>query len=199
MIRRDPRGRKTWVVVSDGERALQIRTARALPGAVVVLDIIHAVEKVWMAAHVFHPEGSPEAREFVRERALRILEGDVVQVVKGLRQMATKHRLSSARRKTLRNVARYLSNNRSRMRYDEYLRGGLPIASGNVEGACKNLIKDRMERSGMRWSEEGAEAMVKVRAVYLNEDFEAYWRYHVTQELLRLYPPGRWKVEPVQK
>lgn len=199
VTRRDPRGRKVRVVVSDGERALQIRVAQALPEAIVVLDVIHALEKVWTAAHVFHPEGSPEAREFVRERALRILEGGTGQVVKGLRQMATKHRLGPVRRKTLLNMAGYLYRNRSRMQYDEYLRRGLPIASGNVEGACKNLIKDRMERSGMRWSEEGAEAMVKVRAVYLNEDFEAYWRYHVTQEQLRLYPPGRWKAEPVQK
>jgi hypothetical protein len=191
--RRDPHEQKTRVVVSDGERALQIRMGRALPGAVVVLDIIHALEKVWIAAYVFHPEGSPEAQEFVRERALRILEGGVGQVVKGLRQMATKHRLSPARRKTLRNMADYLYRNRFRMRYDDYLARGLPIASGNVEGACKNLIRDRMERSGMRWSEEGAEAMVKVRAVYLSDDFEEYWNYHVQQEQGRLYPPNLWQ------
>jgi hypothetical protein len=197
--RRDPRHRKTLVVVSDGERALQLRTGRALQRAIVVLDFIHALEKIWFAAYVFHPEGTPEAETFVRERALRVLEGGVTQVVKGLRQMATKHRLRGARRKTLLGVANYLYHNRSRMRYHEYLALGLTIASGNVEGACKNLIKDRMERSGMRWSEEMAEAMVKVRAVYLNEDFETYWRHHVTEEQLRLYPPGRWKAVPVQK
>ena len=191
--RRDPRQRKTRVVVSDGERALQLRMAKALPRAVLVLDLIHAVEKLWAVAYVFHAEGSPEAHAFVRERTLRILQGGVGPVVRGLRQTATKRRLRGARRKTLLGVATYLYHNRSRMRYHQYLARGLPIASGSVEGACKNLIKDRMERSGMRWSEEGAEAMVKTRAVYLSKDFDEYWDYHVAQEQLRLYPPKRWR------
>jgi len=191
--RRDPRRRKTRVVVADGERALQIRMAKALPGAEIVLDLIHALEKVWSVAYLFHPEGSPEAQVFVRERALRILQGGVGQVVKGLRQMATKQRLRGARRKTLLGAAAYLYQNRSRMRYHEYLARGLPIGSGSVEGACKNLIKDRMERSGMRWSEEGAEGMVKMRAVYLSKDLDEYWSYHMAQEQRRLYPKGVWR------
>ena len=69
---------------------------------------------------------------------------------------------------------------------------GLPIASGSVEGACKNLIKDRMERSGMRWTSKMAEAMVKMRAIYLSGDFEEYWDYHVSRDQERLYPKGRW-------
>ena len=79
------------------------------------------------------------------------------------------------------------------MRYHKYLAAGLPIASGSVEGACKNLIKDRMERSGMRWSLEMAEAMVKMRAIYLSDDFAEYWDYHVNQEQRRLYSGKRWR------
>jgi len=85
------------------------------------------------------------------------------------------------------------------MRYDEYLAQGLPIATGSVEGACKNLIKDRMERSGMRWTRSMAEAIVKLRALYLSRDFDDYWNFHVTQaqpqlsqDQQRLYPTGRW-------
>jgi hypothetical protein len=74
------------------------------------------------------------------------------------------------------------------MRYDLYLKNGWPIASGSVEGACKNLIKDRMERSGMRWTPAGAEAMLRLRAAYLSGDFEEYWRFHVVQDQQRLYP-----------
>lgn len=72
------------------------------------------------------------------------------------------------------------------MRYDEYLANGWPIASGAVEGACKNLIKDRMERSGMRWTEAMAEAVVKLRAIYLGSDFDRYWLFHIQQEQNRL-------------
>ncbi len=74
-----------------------------------------------------------------------------------------------------------------------YAQQGLPLATGAVEGACKNVVKDRMERSGMRWSEDGAEAMLKLRATYLSGDLEEYWEFHVRQEQLRLHPPGLWR------
>ena len=90
-------------------------------------------------------------------------------------------------------AAAYYYRNKSRMRYHEYLAQGLPIASGSVEGACKNLIKDRMERSGMRWSADGAEAMVKMRAAYLSRDFDEYWHWHIAQDQERLYPKARWE------
>ncbi|MFH1919389.1 MAG: ISKra4 family transposase [Planctomycetota bacterium] len=193
MDRRDPREAKNRVVVTDGERALQIRVCATMKGIRLILDFLHALEKLWICAHVFHPEGSSQAVGFVQERALRILRGGVSQVVKGLRQITTKRKLKGKKRKTLLNVAAYYYRNRSRMRYHEYLAEGLPIASGSVEGACKNLIKDRMERSGMRWTFTGAEAMVKMRAIYLSGDFDEYWDYHVDQEQARLYPKGLWR------
>ena len=194
MKSRDPRGEKHHVVVTDGERALQIRVCRIIKGAVLVLDFLHVLERLWAAAHALHGEGTKDAQQFVRERALRILHGKVGQVVKGLRQIVTKRKLNGQKRKTLLDAAGYYYRNRSRMRYNDYLTQGFPIASGSVEGACKNLIKDRMERSGMRWSAKMAEAMVKMRACYLSRDFEEYWDYHVTQDQERLYPKDRWKV-----
>jgi hypothetical protein len=84
------------------------------------------------------------------------------------------------------------------MAYDEYLDWGLPIATGMVESACKSVVKNRMEGCGMRWSLEGAEAMLRLRSVYLSEDWPAYWRYHVGAErnllhgrVLRMIPPLR--------
>ena len=151
---------------------------------------MHVLEKLWKAAYVFHAEGSLEADLWVLDRTLRILFGEVGQVVKGIRQSITKRGLSGPKRKTLHAVANYLYRNRSRMRYDEYLANGWPIASGPVEGACKNLIKDRMERSGMRWTERMAEAIVQLRAVYLSGDFDAYWQFHIDQDQRRLYPLG---------
>ena len=129
------------------------------------------------------------------DRTLRILSGDVGQVVKGLRQSITKRGLSGAKGKTLEGVADYLYRNRTRMRYDEYLANGWPIASGPVEGACKHLIKDRMERSGMRWTEPMAEAIVQLRAVYLSGDFDQYWQFHIYEDQKRLYPVV-WSVVP---
>src|SRR5260370_31556030 len=192
MARRDPSGSKTRVALTDGERALQIQVDRTL-NVTLILDLLHVLEKLWKAAYVFHPEGSLEADLWVLDRALRILLGDVGQVVKGIRQSITKRGLSGANRKALEGVADYLYRNRDRMRYDEYLANGWPIASGSVEGACKNLIKDRMERSGMRWTEQMPEAIVQLRAIYLSGDFDRYWQFHIEQDQRLLYP-APWSV-----
>lgn len=193
MHRRDPQEEKTHVALTDGERALQILVKKQLQ-VLLILDLLHVLEKLWKTAYVFHAEGSPEAEHWVRVRTLRILRGGVSQLVKGLRQSATKRRLRGGKRKTVLGVAGYLYRNRTRMRYDQYLAMGLPIASGAVEGACKNLIKDRMERSGMRWTEPMAEAMVKLRAIYLSGDLDRYWRFHIEKDQERLHPSGRWTV-----
>ena len=194
--RRDPENHKIHVALTDGERALQILVSKKLEKLKVtlILDLLHVLEKVWKAAHVFHPEDSPDAELYARLMSLRILEGNVGQVIKGLRQTVTKRKLFGAKRKTLLGVADYFHRNRHRMRYDQYLAQGLPIATGSVEGACKNLIKDRMERSGMRWTESMAEAIVKLRALYLSGDFDSYWAFHILRDQERLYPTGRWTV-----
>jgi hypothetical protein len=193
MERRDPSRSLTRLALTDGARALQIRVDRKL-NVTLILDLIHVREKLWKAAYVFHAEGSLEAELWVLDRTLRILFGEVSQVVQGIRQSVTKRRLFGAKRKTLRGVADYLHRNRLRMRYDQYLAKGWPIASGPVEGACKNLIKDRMERSGMRWTETIAAAISQLRAVYLSGDFDPYWSFHIEKDQQRIHPPGQWSV-----
>jgi Uncharacterised protein family (UPF0236) len=194
----DPSGIKTHVALCDGERALQKRILPALqgvvPGVVLILDLMHALEKLWKVAHCFYPEGSEEATDWVKKRTLRVLKGEVSQVVKGMRNSATRRGLRGPKRETVDRVAKYLRRNRQHMKYDEYSKKGLPIASGCVEGACKNLIKDRMERSGMRWSLDGGEAMIRLRSLYLSDDLDDYWDFHLAEESRRLYPPGRWEV-----
>jgi hypothetical protein len=193
MDRRDSSRSLTRLALTDGERALQIRVDNKLQ-VTLILDLLHVLEKLWKAAYVFHAEGSLDADLWVLDRTLQILYGEVGQVVKGIRQSITKRRISGPKRKTLNGVANYLYRNRTRMRYDEYLAKGWPIASGPVEGACKNLIKDRMERSGMRWTEPMAEAIVQLRAIYLSGDFDRYWQFHINQDQRRLY--RAWTVAP---
>lgn len=187
MTRRDPQHERTWVIVTDGERALQRRVISTFTDVTLVLDLLHVLEKLWKAAHALHPEGSPEAEAFVRARTERILCGMTGQVVKGLRQTVTKRQLTGQKAKTIHGVCDYLYANRQRMRYDEYLRNGWPIASGTVEGACKNLIRDRFERSGMRWTAQTAEALLKLRAAHLSGDLNDYWEHHIKHDQQRLY------------
>ena len=87
----------------------------------------------------------------------------------------------------LESAIEYLENNREHMRYDEYLAAGYPIGSGVAEGACRHLVKDRMEQTGMRWTVEGAQAMLHVRALYLNDQWEDFLAFRVAQEQSRLY------------
>ena len=192
MHARDPKRLKKHVVVTDGERALQHRVIEHISGVLLILDFLHVLERIWTLAHIFHKEGSLEAQQFARYYAGRLLHGQVSQVVKGIGQKATKNGIKGTQRKIVESALGYLYANRDRMRYDCYLAEGLPIASGAVEGACKNLVKDRMERSGMRWKLPMAEAVLRMRALYLSDDFDEYWAFHIKQEQARLRGNKTW-------
>jgi hypothetical protein len=185
---RNPQHLKRVVCVMDGERALWKLLASYVAVAICILDIFHVMERLWDAAYCFHPEGSEEAKAFVTDRLRRILCGEVGYVIGGLKQMVTKHRLRGSRKRQLSSVIGYLHRNRRFMRYDEYLAAGYPIGSGVAEGACRHLIKDRMEGTGMRWRTQGAQAMLELRAIYLNGDWDAFQQYRIEIERQSLYP-----------
>jgi hypothetical protein len=190
LSRRNPGRGKEVVYLSDGQEALWDAREQYLGGrcTVGILDLLHVTPRLWKAAHVFHAEKSAAAEAFVRERLLRVLRGQVVSVVQGLRVMGGRRALTAAKRKALREVCNYLEKNQSRMRYDAYLAAGYPIASGVIEGACRHLVKDRMERAGMHWTIPGAQAMLEVRSVYVSGQWEEYQAYRIAQETQRLYP-----------
>ena len=181
---------KEMVHLCDGQEALWDTREQLLPqrNTVNILDLLHVTPRLWQAAHVFHGEKNAEVESFVRERLLRILQGKVALVIRGLREMGTKRGLRGSKKKTLAKVCAYLENNRERMRYDDYLARGYPIASGVIEGACRHLVKDRMERAGMHWTREGAQAMLEVRSIHVNGDWDAYQTFRTVRETERLYP-----------
>jgi hypothetical protein len=188
LAQRNPQGQKTVVCVMDGERALWQKLQEFDLDVVTILDIFHALERLWTAAHCFHPEGSDQAEAFVTVRLQRILEGDVGRVIGGLKQMATKHNLRGVRRQRLNASIKYLTNNRKHMDYDLYLAHGYPIGSGVVEGACRHLVKDRMELTGMRWRTKGAQAMLDLRSVFLNGDWDRFQQHRIEEKTRNLYP-----------
>lgn len=190
LCRRNPKGTKPVVFLSDGERALHDRQGEYLPeGVTCLLDLWHVMERLWKVAWCLFEEGKQkaEAERWVESRLRMLLDGKVGSVIGSLRQTLTKRKLRGSRRKTMQEVIGYFDHNRSRMRYDEYLAAGYPIGSGVIEGACRHLVKDRLERAGMRWHPDGAQAMLDLRATYLNEEWEAFWTYHVEREDDRLY------------
>jgi len=125
---------------------------------------------------------------FAYDRLLRILQGDVAGVITGLRRMATLRDLKGEALKTVTIACNYFEKNAQRMRYHEYLQAGYPIASGVIEGACRHIIKDRMEQGGMRWTLEGAEAMLNVRSVYASSYAEDFGRWRQAKQAQCVHP-----------
>jgi hypothetical protein len=177
---------KPIVCLMDGERALWAAMRHWLPQRTVgILDLYHVLEYLWKAAHGFHAEKSGEAEDFVTARLRLLLDGKVGYLIGGLRRKLA--RLSGVKRKRLLAVIGYLENNRAHLRYDEYLAAGYPIGSGVIEGACRHVVKDRMERSGMRWTVEGAQAMLYLRSIYLNGDWKEFDEQRIQTEQITLY------------
>jgi hypothetical protein len=88
-------------------------------------------------------------------------------------------------RKPVDKCATYLLNKSPYLRYDSYLSEGLPIGTGVIEGACRHLVKDRMEITGAKWSLQGAEAVLRLRALRSSRDFDEYWKFHEKCEYKR--------------
>lgn len=186
---RDPADEKTWVALVDGNRS-QIRILRRLAkkkglALTIIVDVIHVIEYLWDAGRAFHPASGPELESWVEHRLLEILRGKAGFVAGGMRRSATLRGLSSKQREPIDTCARYLLNHSPYLRYDSYLSRGFPIATGVIEGACRHLVKDRMEVTGARWSLAGAEAVLRLRALRSSNDFDEYWLFHEAKEYER--------------
>ncbi len=189
--RRDPGHRRRWIALVDGnnhqiDRIVAEAKARGVEVAVVV-DFVHVLEYLWRAAWSFFDEGDPEAEVWVHQKARAILTGHATRVAAAIRRKATYHRLDASRRANADACAKYLTNKAPYLDYASALAKGWPIATGVIEGACRHLVKDRMDITGARWGLEGAEAVLRLRALHTNGDFPDYWRYHLAQERRRIH------------
>lgn len=153
-----------------------------------VLDVIHVAGYVWSAGRALYGKNKSSVESFVRDRLLRILQGEAAGVIRGIRRMTTERGVGGQKLKDVTNACNYLENNLERMHYDEYLANGYPIASGVIEGACRHLVKDRMERTGMRWREPSAGAMLFVRALEVTGLWEPFQKHRQAAECQRLHP-----------
>jgi hypothetical protein len=187
---RNPQLERPTVCLCDGQEALWQACAESVadPDRVEVLDLLHVSPRLWQAARLLYGEQGPEVVPFVRQRVTQVLQGKVEAVIRALRRLAAIRGLKGAKKQALGRICGYLRKNRGRMRYDEYLRAGYPIASGVIEGACRHLVKDRMERAGMHWTPEGAQAMLDLRSIWIAGQWEAFQQHRVERDRERLYP-----------
>ncbi len=188
--RRDPDHARTWIALADGNLH-QLRRIRAEAAArgitiTILVDFIHVIEHLWDAAWSFHPEASPDAGPWVRGHAAAILDGRARDVAAALRHAAAG--LPAARGKAARKTAAYLDAKAPCLDYPKALANGWPISSGVIEGTCRHLVKDRMDITGARWGIPTAEAILQLRALHANGDFDEYWAYHLKREHERNHP-----------
>lgn len=189
--RRDPDHTRRWVALVDGNNHQINRIeaeahSRGIEVAIVV-DLIHVLEYLWGAAWCFFTEADPAAQAWVHDRALAVLNGHARQVATGIKRRATRARLNKQKRIKADTCARYLTSKAAHLDYPTALAAGWPIASGVIEGTCRYLVADRMDITGARWSVTGAEAVLKLRTVRANDDFNEYWKFHLNNERHRVH------------
>ena len=187
---RDPEHVKHWVALVDGAETqlALVEEAAAARGVdvTVILDIIHVVEYVWKAAHAFHPAGSLELACWAWTRVRRILEGRARTVAASDARCGDRRRLVARRPQAGRHVCRLPAQVCAVSALRPLPRGGLSHRpTGVIEGACRYLVRDRMELTGARWRLAGAEAVLKLRALRASGDFDAYWEFHEAREYER--------------
>lgn len=186
---RREKGAKRKAFLGDGEEKIWELQQEHFPDYEPILDWMHAVEYLWKAAYLWLPESSAQAHAWVERQKKRFRSGKVRLVIRELRKLARDGTIQGKQKqqKAL-TIANYWDRNGHRMRYHRYRRMGLPIGTGMVEGGgCRHLVRDRMERSGMRWSIVGAQAMLHVRGVYLSSHWESFWEWYKKREAKRLY------------
>jgi len=175
------------VALVDGELKLNKMLREYLPEFEIIRDFFHVTEYLWDGAHIFYGEGSREADELVSSYVEMLLNGNVENIITEMKARFRKSEKSQTKRKKLERIITYLENGKDCMKYDEYLTKGYPIGSGVIEGTCKNLVNDRFEHTGMHWSIGGANALLGLRSIHINNLSSNYWRFHQDREKERLY------------
>lgn len=150
--------------LNDGEISIwnNVDLAQGQNGRVDILDLIHAIQRVWDAATYLDPK---DKVTFARCHIGSILRGQVKRVVQSFRWQTTHKQLGKSQLAAMNRICNFLERNADKMQYAQYLAKGYPIATGFIEGACRHVIKDRMERSGMRWTVRGAQHMLYLRCI----------------------------------
>jgi hypothetical protein len=191
-LKRDPQKNNSWVVLIDGNKH-QLDVVENLSKihevkTTIILDIIHVIEYLWTASRALIDEKRhSECQAWVEEKIIEILNNNAGRVAGGIRISSSKLRISKAKKKAAEDCAQYISNHKEYMNYKDYLKYGFPIATGVIEGACRHLIKDRMDITGARWTLSGAESVLKLRALVSSNDFEKYWEFYLKNEFEKNY------------
>lgn len=191
VMTRDPDRQRTLICLMDGEQKLWDLQREWLGRSVEILDLFHALKRIREVSKVVQAKDKSRRETWVSDQLRDLLTGKLETVIRRWRRLAREaeqgKRWTKENQKAVASAIGYFSNNRHRMRYDEYLLNGYPIGSGIAEGACRNLVKDRMDCTGMHWRLPGSRAMLKTRALHLNGEWDDFVEYRIQREQETLY------------
>ncbi len=163
------------ILIGDGAAWIWDHVAGVLgPQTICITDWYHVMEHVWACGNSLHEPASEAAKQWVKQSETLLWEGQYQRLIE---QLAIERRQtrSPPKRAALADLAGYLSHQGQRLRFDKFRQAGYDIGSGRVESACKHVVASRMKRSGMLWSEQGAQDVLSLRTAYLNGRWDRLW------------------------
>jgi hypothetical protein len=197
-----PKTKKTVQIVVDGAKGLKHQLEPLFPKAIFTLDVCHVIERLWTLGRHDHAEGSAELQACVDEWKSLVYAGRAKELVERLETMLGETSLhgpgTKGRRAALSEQIGYLKPRLEMMRYKEWIEADLVIASGQVEGAVRHLVGERFDCAGMRWTQAKAEALLHLRCIELNGDWQKYVSWFQGKTLRRLRGGQRVKVQTDQ-
>lgn len=167
--------------VTDGDNDLDRYIEEIFPSAIHTIDVFHVTEYIWEAGRSLYKEGSKELAQWVDEQLDALYDGRVTDIIKELerrlRLIPKKGPGNKGRRDRLAKAIRYIKKRKEKMDYKNLQDQDLEISSGAVEGAVKHVIAKRFDNGGMRWIKERSEALLQLRCIEVNEDWDAFIDY----------------------
>jgi hypothetical protein len=193
-----PNTGKIVQIVMDGVESLKSDLETLFPQAIFTLDIWHVVERLWALGRHYHEEGSEALAEWVEDLKALLFAGETKELVAILRdllrQVPVQGPGNKGRRDALTELIGYMEKRLDMMRYGEWLAQDLVIGSGQVEGTVRQLVGERFDCAGMRWRRDKAEALLHLRCIELNGDWQHFFAWTQKRILSRLRKGKRIKV-----
>ncbi len=174
----------------DGEKCLKDGLSLLFPNASFFLDIRHLEEYIWKVGHAYFKEGSAELENWVEDKRSMLYEGSASELLEELEKLmnclSKRAKRDKSKREVLQKVIRYMEKRLDMMHYKKYIEEDLPIATGVVEGAARYVVGERMDCSGMRWIPGRAEALLHLRCIELNGDWDHFFEWGYKHWLSRM-------------
>jgi hypothetical protein len=177
---------KTIQVILDGEVCLEQQMRGLFPQAILTLDIRHAQERLWKVGRLLHAEGSAELADWVEPLQELLYQGQPEELLRRMQAVHFAGPGSKRKRQIQGKAIAYLQKRVELMKYKEWREQDLVLASGVVEGAARYVIGERLDNSGMRWIVERAEAVLLLRCIEVNGDWDAFFAHAEEQRLAEL-------------